>query len=266
MAEIRIVLASRWAGYTLVELLIVLSLIVSVLALTIPSFRRPLSRSRVGLAALNLNERMADAQHLAVERGVPVEMAFSDQGRTAIFRTLGAAAEPRGVGAPSDVAALSDLAGDVLPDLPDTALAGDTTSSFAPDTTSAHVSRSAQIPLEQELDALQIELEVGLYLTTHPEPPASVQPDDLNVPALAAVDTASDVDSADLGLLHSALPTESIVFFPDGRSTSRIFWVCDERSRVGVTVRGLTGTTSVGPAGPHPQRLPEPEEGNVAWQ
>ena len=209
-------------GFSLLEMLIVLTILAVIAAWTWPSLRRQLSANELRQAGKQVRAELARARHKAVKTGTMQQFRFQP-GRP-VFEVSALPSPEERPEPPTDLALDEDS--DQA-----TGLLGRT---------------SAADPEEAD----RHELPDGTYFASAPlettEDPAAV------VDTWAASATGAPADDANDGLTAAALPGDDvwsppIVFYPNGRTSSARIRVANSHgNHVDVTLRGLTGVATVG--------------------
>ncbi len=76
------------AGYTLIEMLIVLAILAALAALALPAMRGPLDKSRLRGASRQVQSALAKARFFAIREGVLVEFRFQVDGNRWMIQTV----------------------------------------------------------------------------------------------------------------------------------------------------------------------------------
>ena len=95
------------AGYTLIEMLIVLGILVAITSLVTPALRGPLNKSRLRAAARNVSAALSKARVLAVKQGNDVEFRYLYGGSQWEIRRA-ASSQLAGLSSPDSESQLSD--------------------------------------------------------------------------------------------------------------------------------------------------------------
>ncbi len=118
--------AGRLRGYTLLEMIVVLAVVASLLAIAMPAVFRPLAKAELREAAKQIQAAMLDARTRAVESGAVQEFRYQPGGRRYEIRALGQADQGPPAALPNAAAAAasgqpadSALPEPVREDLPD---------------------------------------------------------------------------------------------------------------------------------------------------
>ncbi|MDG1893412.1 MAG: prepilin-type N-terminal cleavage/methylation domain-containing protein [Fuerstiella sp.] len=197
------------AGYSLMEMLIVLAIMAAMAAFALPSLRGPLDKSRLRSSARQVRAALAKTRSLAIREGVPLVFQFEAGGRSWTIERKGASPLQQ-----------STMTGDSRP------LSGLKTGRAA--TENVLVNSHESSVLRQGL------LPEGV---TFAESPPLTEQSEGNVVA----DEPADV----VGASFSELRSQSISFRPNGRSEDSTVTINGSRDFVvTVTVRGLTSAVS----------------------
>ena len=201
--------SSERAGFTLLELLVVLAILGLLFGLTWPSVHRLLSRTRVKEAAKQVRTELGEARLKAIESGMP--QVFRFQPGTGAFEIRPKEEETSGPAVlKSALEQMSDEAVDTEPITGAEIVDEQAYEKFLPEGMSFVGQEVAKEPTEGEEDAL-----VGLSTTE---------------------------------MVEQQNWSEPIVFYPNGRASNARIRVTDgERYAIDVSLRGLTGTVRVGP-------------------
>ncbi len=242
------------AGFTLVELLVVMALLAMLAGLTIPRFHKSLGRSQLRQAAQQLARDLATARLLAIDHGCTYVVRHEPIGPRYYVG-------PRHIGPPA-----TSLGGSTSRDgsTPPAATRPDANNEQVTPEDSRGVHNVTPAPQDrfprdrvrdEQFDA---ELPTGVVFSVanptvlepgsepnigpNPGPPtrSSPAPNRLWNDGIAVVPGQQVVD-------NSTWP-ESLVFYPDGRAeSSTVTLQSDNGYRVHLTVRGLTGGVQVSP-------------------
>lgn len=233
-------------GFTLLELLIVLTILVTVTGMTLPAIRGSLDKSRLTSAAKDVQAALGKTRALAIREGSAMQFRFeTGGGRFVIERPAPAAAHSIVLaGATGEVAETTSGLNAETPDP-----AATTGSQTAPgedlaSSQQAIVMRKGSLP-----DGVIFEPEIGgdlsLVTGTSGESGAGT--------FQSGVSAAGNVGSTEMdGTVSGPMWSAPIVFHPSGRTQSRILRLRGQRDFViDVSLRGLTAAASCGA----PQRL-----------
>ena len=270
------------AGYTLIEMMIVLAIIVSVAMLSGPALLRPWRRNEIQLAAEQLCEALADARFDAIEYGTSFE--FRWRPGTSEFEIV--STEPIDLSAPTNITSSTTTAANTDPfsnsgqsNSPTTPLGSnqpvgreDFGKLSPPASATGEATRSTD---RLDLDAtavsdnrrrIQSQLLDGVRfspdsVTNSVESSSGGNAISDNMSDLAAMTAEKEIASATedgqaaADSLLSNIPWSSpLIFYPDGTSSSGTLQLTSEDGyRVSVTIRGLTGTARV----TRPERIPD---------
>ena len=255
---------SSAAGYTLLELMIVLAILAVLAAVSWPLLRRPLNKSYLQDGAQQLTKVLTGVRLQAMAEGrayvfryqlgaatyhwCPAELLWADTQQS------GSAAMPRDA-----QPAAASSAGNYLAQTEDQQLAGDPLRDS--DSLSSSDSQGDGDSLEDG-DALREGDPLG-NLESLPTGARFSDPQLDADPALlgTGLDGANGLiqsvpvnppeemdDALPAGELDSALWSEPVLFYPDGRGTNaKLLLVGDNGYQVDVSIRGLTGTVRIGP-------------------
>jgi prepilin-type N-terminal cleavage/methylation domain-containing protein len=197
-------------GYTLLELLIVLAVMVVVASLAMPSLGRSFEKSKLRNAAKQLRVALARARIEAIDSGGA--QRFRYQPGTGVFEI-----------APLSTAADGDAGGGFTP--------------VAPEELGGDLSLAAGVP---ESEAARYELPEGVRFLDPALPDASLAEPDPLAADVSTVSPASDVPAS------AADWSAPIVFYPNGRTFNARVRLRSTDYYVDVTLRGLTGASTVG--------------------
>ena len=216
--------APRPAGFTLVELLLVMALIVVLLGMSYPTLRRSLGSYRLREAAKTMRVQVARARLAAIESGVPQEMRFIlGEG---VFR-FGPA---RGFEPDTD-----DFSGATDPESgPRLTAAGDPRRYGTP--------ANGRSPSSSSSGAEEQFLPESIIFA--PEQPSAIEASSANALLGSANSTSSapneSADELTVGDDRNWSP--AIVFRPDGTAIDAQFVIVNDRQQcIVLSLRGLTG-------------------------
>ncbi|MBX9789591.1 MAG: prepilin-type N-terminal cleavage/methylation domain-containing protein [Pirellulales bacterium] len=216
--------APRPAGFTLVELLLVMALVVVLLGMSYPTLRRSLGSYRLREAAKTMRVQVARARLAAIESGVPQEMRFIPG--EGVFR-LGPA---RGYEPDAD-----DLSGATDPEAgPRLTAAGDPRRCGAP--ADGRYPSSPASGVDEQLLPESI-------IFAH-EQPRAAEASSASAPFGAANSTNSAPSAAgdELAAGDERSWSSPIVFRPDGTTIDAQFVIANDRQQcIVLSLRGLTG-------------------------
>ena len=233
-------------GYTLLELVIVLSILGAMVAISWPRVRSMLRQASHQQAALQLKDHCATAREEAIRNGETWELyCFPGSGQYAI----------------RPVAMISPAS------LPETK--APTRNQIAPDLAGS-MDRPLEITAPHQLPELLVFPEERL--PTQPTQPTQPTPQDQPLPASTARQAMESLRS-ESNILQASEPRILARFFPDGRVTNTSIEIVlpETGDSIHVILRGLTGGVTIGPlvkamvSDPNnPRSLPSPRslEGN----
>ncbi|MEZ6120839.1 MAG: prepilin-type N-terminal cleavage/methylation domain-containing protein [Pirellulaceae bacterium] len=270
------------AGYTLMEMMIVLAIIVSVAMLSGPALLRPWRRNEIQLAAEQLCEALADARFDAIEYGTTFE--FRWRPGTSEFEIV--STEPidlstsTNITSPATTTATADpFSANGQANSPATPLGSNQPvgredfGKLAPPASATGEATRATDRLELDATAVsdnrrrsQSQLLDGVRFSADSvansvESSGEGNAISDNMSDLAAMTAEKEIASATqdgqetADALLSNIPWSSpIIFYPDGTCSSGTLQLTSEDGyRVSVTIRGLTGTARV----TRPERIPD---------
>ena len=211
--------AGRRRGYSLVEMIVVLAVVASLLAIAMPAVFRPLAKAELRGAAQQLQAALLDARTRAVESGVVQEFRYEPGGRRYEIRTRSQTALGMPAAAPLPAAPPLPASVGALPQ-PGSAAVPEPVSETLPD----------GITFADPLDEARAEpLQTPAQTKS---PPAETK--------------SSAVDESPTGERWVTL----LCFYPNGRSLNARLKLCGSKPwSVELMLRGLTGTVFV--AEPH---------------
>lgn len=233
-------------GYTLVELLMVVALLAAVLGLGLPALGRFSEKGELLNAAQQLRAELLSARLTAIESGHAAWFHYQPGGRTYVLLAVDQQADPR---ASAESLASPNL--DVSPQ-PGLASTGDSGDDAA----------AVLLPSGIRFDDSESSESTSAFAASGEasEVPADVPAGALDVPGGAAADVEQTAGGG--------VPV-SIAFYPNGRALNARISLASKRYRIGLTVRGLTGTVQIAPvqrieettldALEEPRELPAPE-------
>jgi len=230
------------AGFTIIELLVVLAVVASMAAVSMPLMRRPLAKVSVGQAALQLTRDLHLARATAIERGEPYRFDVEPSG--ARYRILPLRPPRDGE---------TDLSpADPLSESPNATNSNSPANQRGPGINGM----SNRDPVSGNFDA-ELEDGVVFVLDEHTKPDSLTGPMvemEMAPSSLSNADSVSPRPMTDDGGLRAnhSLKTQ-LVFFPDGRSQAGSLTLRDAEYELELNVRGLTGHVTVG----QPKRLRE---------
>ena len=216
-------------GYTLIEILIVVSILAAVSALAVPALRGPLERTRLRSAARAVQTAIGKTRNAAIRTGRIHTLAYeTGSGRYRVHR------------APE-------------PTMPEFENAGAT--SAIPDSVEELLN-----PIEAESQtAIESNLPTNVCFATIT---VDLNPDNLLNP-LSESAIPDSLQTSDL-LIETGEQTQwsaPITFYPNGRTEDVTIRVATQSSFIDVSIRGITGTSSLS----RPRRWPTIDEnGNAA--
>ncbi len=219
---------SRRTGLTLLELLLVLSIIVVVSALTIPRLTGSARRQELTNAAQRVRSTLTKTRNLAMREGEPAMFLFQPQSR--VYASVLAASDPQSVAVFEQTQAMLMQMASVTEDA---AMAGTTQNCGC-----------------QKLPMDVVFQQIGIAGTATPALAANGGGAGAGNAGAAASQGTIGGSGASLGSLLS--PTDmaqvpSVVFYPDGTADEQVVMLKDlEGNQVVISVRGLTGGISVG--------------------
>jgi prepilin-type N-terminal cleavage/methylation domain-containing protein len=231
-------------GFSLLELLIVLAIVVSVAGLAIPAMRGPLDKARLTSAAKEVQATLAKARALAIREGTAVQFRYEPGGRRYVIERraetdylLVTVLEESGMATATPSGLMSESGESTSAEQSSV----DADASVA-DSTGPTILREGQLPISVTFAAADFS-----------EPVAGANL--LNGMDAAAASAASTTDTplqtlAVAGVTNWSVPIE---FTPAGRTTDHVVRLLGQREfYVDVTLRGLTSMVRYS----RPQRLP----------
>lgn len=202
--------SSERGGFTLVELLVVLTILGLLIGMSWPSVTRLMSRTRVKEAAKHVRTELGEARLKAIESGTP--QVFRFQPGTGYFEIRPKEEETAG---PAVLRSALEQMGDETVD----------TESIAGVEGEGEQAYERYLPEDM--------LFAGQEVAKQPEAEEEAE-------GLVGLSTAEMTEQQNW--------SEPIVFYPNGRTSNARIRVTDgERYAVDVSLRGLTGTVRVGP-------------------
>jgi prepilin-type N-terminal cleavage/methylation domain-containing protein len=228
-------------GFSLLELLIVLAIVVSVAGLAIPAMRGPLDKARLTSAAKDVQASLAKARALAIREGTAVQFRYEPGGsRFVIERRVETGFLPVTVLDESGTATAtpSGLMSESR-ESPSGELSSVDAEESSADSTWPTTLREGQLPVG-----------VTFAAATFSEPDAGTNPlSEMGTTALSTTETSTQA-AAVAGVSAWSVPIE---FTPAGRTSDHVVRLLGQREfYVDVTLRGLTSMIRYSP----PQRLP----------
>ncbi|MGD9644389.1 MAG: prepilin-type N-terminal cleavage/methylation domain-containing protein [Pirellulales bacterium] len=215
--------ASRRAGFTLVELLLVMALVVVLLGMSYPTLRRSLGSYRLREAAKTMRAQVARARLAAIESGVPQELRFvPGEGVFRLAPARGYEPDP------------ADSSGSVDRDSgPRLTTAGDPRRAARPKGDSSGGGAPA---IEEQLLPESI-----IFAHEQPQPTtAGIDAMESGATSFANESLTSVDDELAMGDERSW--SAPIVFRPDGTTVDTQFVIANEREQcIVLSLRGLTG-------------------------
>ena len=218
-------------GYTLNEMLIVMAIFVTLVALAWPALRKPLARHRLQSAAKVLRADMVRTRLDAISRGQALELRYQPGKGCYRVEPLAAcqAAGDHGAGGPAPLRE-SDLSWNAESLAPGEYLATGAASALARET-------------ELACHAHDLPKDIFFAYAAPPIDPFAEQQvvDPLSTPAAIAG------LPADAELLGDEAWSEPIVFYPNGRTSDAVIELIGEQNyRIRVKLRGVTGAVVLG--------------------
>ena len=240
----------RRCGYTLLELMVVLSIITIFAAVSFPMLMKPLRKSHVQQAAQDVAEALMTARVWAMEHGEIYAFVYAVDGSEFELKPL-----TKQLAVESDNASISSPA--VLDSSTDLAFAGsDSFESPAIKDDETDKEAAVRFPLPEINSEVVNDVTFSLAASQSDEnilftdvSDSAVESAGVPDPKIVAadgldVDASGDVRDGDIPVVSWSQP---ILFYPDGRSNNdSIRLVGSDGHRIEVVVRGLTGSVSIG--------------------
>jgi prepilin-type N-terminal cleavage/methylation domain-containing protein len=222
----------RRNGYTLIEILIVVSILAAVSAMAVPALRGPLERTRLRSAARNFQSAIGKARNAAIRTGRVHTIEYEPgSGR---FR-LDHAPEPT---------------------MPDFETSG--TNSAIPDSVDELLDPAGV----DESSAIRFELPIGVYFAQLQSQPDQFDADAFDTGSDSGRLVSAETAESDVIIDRAESPKWStpITLYPNGRTEDITIRIATESSFIDVSIRGLTGAASFS----RPRRWPTTSGDDVA--